>query len=82
MPVPDEQGESSLGALREGVQRLDREIIGLLAKRMQLAQQIGAAKQALGRPTLDTAREAEVVRRAGEFARDAGLPNEDVRALF
>ena len=41
-----------------------------------------AAKGVLGLPTLDPAREAAVVRRAGELARDAGLDGDDVRYIF
>ena len=43
---------------------------------------IGEVKRELGLPVLDPAREAAVVRRAGSLAREAGLPDEDVRYLF
>ena len=69
-------------ALRERIEQVDRELIGLIGERVQLAREVGAAKRALGLPTLDPAREASVVRRAGELAREAGVGDEDVRYIF
>src|SRR5207249_4517022 len=40
------------------------------------------AKRAAGLPTLDPAQEAAVIRRAAALARDAGLPEEDLRDVF
>lgn len=82
MTTPAELQEADLRALRERVQRLDADIIALIAERVRCARAIGAAKQVLGLPTVDPAREAEVVRRAAERARAAGLPDEQVRELF
>jgi len=71
-----------LRAIRERIEQVDREIIGLIAERVQLAREVGGAKRELGVPTLDPAREAAVVRRAGELAREAGVGDEDVRYIF
>ena len=72
-----------LGALRAEVERVDAELVRLLAERAALARRIGAAKRALGRPTLDPPREAAVVRRAAELARAAGVADEEgVRGIF
>lgn len=71
-----------LARLRGEIERVDRELIALIATRVGLAREVGEAKRALGTPTLDPAREAAVVRRAGALAREAGLPDEDVRYLF
>lgn len=71
-----------LARLRGEIERLDRELIGLIAARVGLAREVGLAKRALGTPTLDPAREAAVVRRAGTLAREVGLADEDVRYLF
>jgi len=71
-----------LRAIRERIEQVDREIIALIGERVQLAREVGAAKRALGMPTLDPAREALVVRRAGELAREAGVGDEDVRYIF
>jgi len=71
-----------LQALRGRIEQIDRELIGLIAERVRIAREVGAAKRELGAPTLDPAREAMVVRRAGELAREAGVGDEDVRYIF
>jgi len=78
-PLP---ASERLRSLRERIEQIDRELIGLIAERVQLARDVGAAKRDLGVPTLDPAREAMVVRRAGELAREAGVGAEDVRYIF
>jgi len=72
----------SLGQCRQQIESLDRELIGLLAKRVALSKEIGAMKKVAGLPTLDPAREAEVIRRAAAMAREAGLSDEKVRDIF
>ena len=72
----------ALGKSRQQIEALDRELIGLLAKRVALSKEIGAMKKVAGLPTLDPAREAEVIRRAAAMARDTGLPAEKVRDIF
>lgn len=71
-----------LETLREEIERVDRALIGLIAERVGLARRVGTAKRALELPTLDPAREAAVVRRAGTLAREVGLDDEDVRYIF
>jgi len=72
----------SLGQCRQQIESLDRELIELLAKRVALSKEIGAMKKVAGLPTLDPAREAEVIRRAAAMAREAGLSDEKVRDIF
>lgn len=76
-PSPDELGEA-----RDDIERIDREIVGLIGERLRTAEVIMTAKRAQGLPVLDPEQEARVVRRAGEWAREAGLPEEDVRDLL
>jgi chorismate mutase len=72
-----------LARLREEIEGLDRALIQLVADRVRLARDVGAAKQAAGIPTLDHAREAAVVRRAVVLAREAGLECDDeIRQIF
>ena len=71
-----------LQTVRGELEHIDRSLITLIAERVALAREIGAAKQQLGLPILDPAREASVVRHAGELAREAGLEDEDVRYIF
>ena len=78
----DAPAGAELARIREEIERIDREIVELIAERVALARQVGSIKQALGMPTLDPPREAAVVRRAGELAREAGVADEDVRYVF
>jgi len=71
-----------LRAIRDRIEQVDREIIALIGERVQLAREVGGVKREMGAPTLDPAREAMVVRRAGELAREAGVGDEDVRYIF
>lgn len=72
----------ALAKCRRQIESLDRELIGLLARRVNVSKEIGAMKKVAGLPTLDPAREAEVIRRAAELARDEGLNDEKVRDIF
>lgn len=76
-PVPPE-----LERWRGEVEAIDRALIQLIAKRVEVAREIGRIKKEHGLPTLDPPREAAVVRRAGALAREAGLEDEDVRYIF
>ncbi|HEU4558811.1 MAG TPA: chorismate mutase [Longimicrobium sp.] len=71
-----------LAELRVEIEHIDRELINLIAQRVRLAREVGTVKRELGMPTLDPAREAAVVRRAGELAREAGVGDEDARYIF
>lgn len=76
------EAAAELERLRAEIERVDHALVAQIAERVTLAGRIGAAKRVLGLPTLDPRREAFVVRRAGELAREAGLPDEDMRYLF
>jgi chorismate mutase len=81
-PAAAPTAAARLGELRERIQEVDHSIIALISERVQLAREVGVVKRELGLPTLDPAREAAVVRHAGELARLAGLGDEDVRYIF
>jgi chorismate mutase len=78
----DADAAAELRRVRGEIERIDRGIVGLIAERVALARQVGPLKQALGMPILDPPREAAIVRRASELAREAGLSDEDVRYVF
>jgi chorismate mutase len=78
----DADAAAELARIRGEIERIDRGIVGLIAERVELARRVGPLKQALGMPILDPPREATIVRRAGELAREAGLHDEDVRYVF
>ena len=71
-----------LAALRARIEQVDASIVALVAERQQLAHSVGMHKRSHGLPVIDPAREAAVITRAGILARDAGLPEDHVRALF
>lgn len=68
--------------LREEIRGIDDELLALVRRRLDVASRVADAKRGAGLPVLDPAREAAVVRYAGEFARRHGLIEEDVRGLF
>jgi len=71
-----------LAEIRREIERIDQSLVDLVAERVRVAREVGALKRSLGLPTLDPAREAAVVRRAGAMAREAGLVDEEMRTLF
>jgi chorismate mutase len=81
-PMSRDAALDALASCRRQIEAIDRQMIELLAQRAALSREIGATKKVAGLPTLDPAREAEVIRRAAELARDAGLNDEKVRDIF
>ena len=81
-PNPPERDDEGLTRLRVEIERVDREVVRLIARRIELAREVGAIKHAAGLPALDPEREADVIRRVIEVAREEGAPEEDVRYLF
>ena len=79
---PSSTEPTELVELRRRLEALDRNVIALIAEREALARGIGAIKRAAGRPILDPAREASVVRRACAMARESGVDAEVVREIF
>lgn len=71
-----------LAELRARLERIDEALVAGIADRIEVAHEIGRVKQEAGVPLVHPAREAAVVRRAGELARARGLDDEAVRALF
>lgn len=80
-PAQD-RADARLGELRTQIERIDRALVRLIAERVAIAREIAPAKRAANLPTLDPAREAAVLRRASELAREAGLAPDDVRDVF
>lgn len=73
---------SPIEQVREQIAEVDERLIAVLAERIALARAAARAKQAAGQPLVDPAREAAVVSRASALAREAGLPDDDVRDLY
>jgi|GEM_PF-538521 len=77
-----EPGQAEVVRLRDEIERIDRDLVTLIAARVQVAHAIGAAKRAAGMPTVDTEREAAIIRRSAALARNAGVSTEVVRDIF
>ncbi len=60
-------GGAALKDLRRRIDRVDEALLALLEERMALCRDIAAVKAAEGLPLEDSAREAEVLARAGVF---------------
>jgi chorismate mutase len=73
---------AQLGACRQELENLDREIIALMGKRLTLARRTTALKRAAKLPILDPQREAVVIRKAVSHARKLSVPEEPVREIF
>jgi chorismate mutase len=73
---------AELARWRGRIEEIDHQIIGLLAERVSIGLKTAEFKRAAGLPILDPQREAEVIRRAGEAAREHELPDEAVREIF
>ncbi len=71
-----------LEALRREIVAVDGDLVALLARRLALVEEVGRVKRRLGLPTLDPPREAEVVRRAAELAREHGVDPELARDVL
>ena len=74
--------DPTIASLREEIEAVDERLIAAIAERVALARAIGRVKAEAGQPVIDPAREAAVVMRASVLARMAGLPEDDIRALY
>ena len=52
---------NELDALRQKIDRIDREMVALFAQRMAITQQVGEYKQAHHMPVLDNSRQQQVL---------------------
>ena len=75
-------GRERLVRLRERIMECDRELVEILRRRRDLVREVGVLKASLGIPVTDPQREAQVVRRAAELAREADLDVELIRNLI
>lgn len=71
-----------LARLRNEIERVDRALVQLIGERARLGRAVGTAKRRASIAPLDPSREAAVIRRVTEIAREVGAPEEDVRYIF
>tara|TARA_B100000902_G_C26822246_1_gene674567 strand:- start:87 stop:359 length:273 start_codon:yes stop_codon:yes gene_type:complete len=72
--------EKALLFIREEIDSIDSEIIGLLESRLNLSQQIGKVKKNLDKKLHDDSREEEILKKIDELA--IIYPKEDLKSLF
>ncbi len=73
---------ATVATLRAQIEAVDAQLVGVIAQRLALAKAIGCSKRASGIPVTDPAREAAVVARVSALAREAGVPEDEIRALY
>lgn len=79
--APDAKKAPTLASLRSEIDRLDKELVGILNRRAEIAVQIGKVKNSNGLEVFSAAREEEVL--AKVLAASHGpLPNETLRLIF
>jgi chorismate mutase / prephenate dehydratase len=78
----DEGGrKSGLTQLRAQIDTIDRQLVGLMNERAEVAREIGHVKQSSGQQTYDPSREETVLERVAS-ANAGPLSNESVKAIF
>jgi chorismate mutase len=78
----EQRALDALETARARVGAIDEQLMVLLAERQRVVRQIGELKREAGRPVLDPAREAAVLRRVAERARGLGLDEDAVRDVW
>ncbi len=81
MPQPKEL-PPGLPEARHEIDRIDAEIVRLLAVRVGVVLQAAHIKILVGMPFVDAEREAAIVQNAAERAEDFGLPKKPVKKIF
>lgn len=85
MPVPDpdaQDGAPDLAALRIELDEVDRGLVDLVARRLELVAGVGAAKARTDAPVRDVERERAVLDGVEQLARERGMSGELVRRIF
>lgn len=77
-----EDPATALETLRQRIDVLDRELLELLMRRADVACDISRAKQDLGRPVRDAAREDAAFEQRRLWAKELGLDEGFVERLF
>ncbi len=81
MHVPDDEKYNRLKKLRDRIDSIDAELVGLLQERLSVAEKIGQTKAQASQQTLDVTREREVI--SNILARNAGVfPPDGLRVIF
>jgi chorismate mutase/prephenate dehydratase len=85
IPRPDPTADTSRGPgltpLRAQIDRIDRELVGLMNERAEIARQIGHIKRSAGQETYDPAREEMVLERV-VAANPGPLSGDSLKAIY
>jgi len=76
------EDEKKLNELRSKISVIDDKLMKMIGIRREMVLEIGRLKEKLGMPVMDPSREAVVVRRCAEKAREEGLDPELVRDVI
>lgn len=71
---PDVEAQRVLDEANEALRNIDRQLLHLIARRLEVSQACGEAKEALGQPVYDGAQELGSVQRFTEDAEKLGVP--------
>ena len=71
-----------LEEIRKEIDKIDNEILSLLAKRKALAKEIALIKKSKNMPVLDEKREAELIKRLKKKSKELGLNEDLVVSLY
>lgn len=78
----DFQNEESLEQVRNHIDRIDRQILELLARRMRLSGKIGTHKKEHGLMALQAIRYDEMIEQRSQWGTTLGLSEEFVKAIL
>jgi prephenate dehydrogenase len=83
LAIPDLGSRSpQLQEVRDVIDTLDRELLDLLARRMELARRAAHAKAELGTPVLDPTREARLLEDRRTWATEKGIDAQGAEEVF
>jgi chorismate mutase/prephenate dehydrogenase len=82
MSEKQDQGALTLDQLRQELGAVDRQMVELISRRLELSSSIGARKRAAGASTRDYRQERDVIERARAAARDASVSPEVAEQLM
>jgi chorismate mutase/prephenate dehydratase len=71
-----------LPALREAIEAIDRELLAQLRRRMDLAEEVAAAKLRTAYPFRDEPREDQIIQRVRHAAVERGLDAHEIERLY